>query len=106
MPDGVGARRPKPPGLGIIDDDAQTRIEHFEHIRAVLLVERQQYLTVGLALELIALGYKLLAQLLKAVYLAVADGVAAVQLERLHSLRMQTHDGKPVEAEQAAPVST
>lgn len=43
---------------------------------------------------------KLLFYLLVAVYLAVADYIAAVQFKRLHSVGGQPHYSKAVEAEQ------
>ena len=71
--------------LRVVQDQGKLRVQHPEHIRAVLPVQGQQHLTVGLALERIALLLQLPLQLLKAIDLAVADHIASVQLEGLHA---------------------
>lgn len=86
--------------LAVIDDERKLGVEHFEHIRAVFAVEREKYLTVGAAFKCIFLR-ELLFYLLVAVNLAVADDIAAVQLERLHPVGRQSHYRKAVEAEKA-----
>ena len=88
--------------LTVVEDERKFRVEQTEHVDAVLPPKRKQQFTVRTALEGIALGGQLVLELLEAVQLAVADDVAAVQLERLHPLRRQAHDGQPVEAEQTA----
>ena len=86
--------------LTVVEDERKFRVEQTEHVYAVLPPKRKQQFTVRTALEGIALGGQLILELLEAVQLAVADDIATVQLERLHPLRRQAHDGQPVEAEQ------
>ena len=85
--------------FAVVDNQRKLGIEHLEHIHAVFAVEREKYLAVGAAFECIFLR-KLLFYLLVAVYLAVADDIAAVQFKRLHSVGGQSHYSKAVEAEQ------
>ena len=84
----------------IKQDQRKFRVEHFEHIHAVLKIQRQQNLAVRAADKFILL-FQLLLELLEAVNFAVADDVAAVALKRLHAAGRQAHDGKPVKTEQA-----
>ena len=87
--------------LAVKEDQSVLRVQHFEHLHAVLLVQRQQDLTVGAAAEGIALFQQFGLALLVAVNFAVADHIAAVHFKRLHPLRRQAHDGQPVEPQQA-----
>ncbi len=52
------------------------------------------------SLTKVYLPSQLLFQGVKAINLAVADHIAAVQLKGLHPFRVQTHDGQTVEAYQ------
>lgn len=85
--------------LRVVDYKRKFRVELSEHIRAVLAIHRKQYFAVRAADKGIFFA-QLLAHALKAVYLAVADAVAAVKLERLHSRRIKTHYRETVKAEQ------
>ena len=85
--------------LRVVDYKRKFRVELSEHIRAVLAIHRKQYFAVRAADKGIFFA-QLLAHALKAVYLAVADAVAAVKLERLHSRRIKTHYCETVKAEQ------
>ena len=96
--DGV-ARRDKAAAPGIIDDHGKLRIQSAEHVQPLALVEREQDLTVGLALERLALSDEPLADGPEAVDLAVAHERASIPRERLHPLRVQAHNGQAVEAE-------
>ena len=88
-------------GVSIVEDQGKLRIQTAEHICAVLLIHGQQNLTVGLADEgVFARLHQLLFQAGEAINFAVADHIAAVQLEGLHPFRMQTHDGQTVETQQ------
>ena len=87
--------------LAVKQDQGILRVQHFEHLHAVLLVQRQQDLTVGAAAEGIALFQQLGLAGLIAVDLTVADHIAAIHLEGLHPLRRQAHDGQTVKAQQA-----
>ena len=42
-------------------------------------------------------------QFFKAIYLSVADGIAALQLKGLHPLGGQAHDGQAVKTQQTLP---
>lgn len=94
------ARRDKLVRVAVVEDERELCVEHFEHIRAVFLPERKQYLAVGAAFKVV-FGGKFRFYLLKAVDLAVADHAAAVQLEGLHAARLEAHDGEAVEGEDA-----
>ena len=86
--------------FSVVDDTGIFRIQHGKHIRAVLFIQWQQHLAVTVTFE----GIRPLqppAQLLKAVDLSVANYETTVQLERLHSLRCQTHDCQSVESQNA-----
>ena len=85
--------------FAVVDNQRKLGVEHLEHIHAVFAVEREKYLAVGAAFKCVFLC-KLLFYLLVAVYLAVADDIAAVQFKRLHSVGGQPHYRKAVEAEQ------
>ena len=89
------------PGLSVIEHTGKLGIQHGKHIRPVLSVQREQDFTVAVAPERIALLLKLRLQCRKAIDLAVADDIAAVQFERLHAGWRESHDGKPVKSEQA-----
>ena len=88
--------------LRIVQDQGKFSIQHPEHFYAVLFVEGQQDLTVRIALELVAFLFEFAFQLLKAVDLSVAYHEASVQFKRLHSFRMQAHNGQPMKAQQAS----
>ena len=96
--DGV-ARRDKTAALGVIDDHGKLCVETAEHVQPLAFVEREQDLTVGFALERLALGDQPLTDGTKTVDLTVAHERAAITCERLHAFRMQPHDGQPVKAE-------
>ena len=85
--------------LRVVDYKRKFRVELSERIRAVLAIHRKQYFAVRAADKGIFFA-QLLAHALKAVYLAVADAVAAVKLERLHSRRIKSHYRETVKAEQ------
>ena len=87
--------------LAVEDNAGKLRIESGKHIRSVLSVKWQYYLAVGIAPEIIAFVYKHSLCFFKSVKLSVADGIAAVQLEGLHTLGVKSHYGKSVEAQQA-----
>ena len=86
--------------FAVVDNQRKLGVEHLEHIHAVFTVEREKYLAVGAAFKCVFFR-KLLFYLLVAVYLAVADDIAAVQFKRLHSVGSQPHYRKAVEAEQS-----
>ena len=88
-------------GSCVKEDEGKLRIQHGEHIRAVFFVQGQQHLAVGAAGKGIALGGELRLELLKAIDLAVAHQVFAVQLKGLHTLAAQAHDGQAVKAHEA-----
>ena len=74
----------------VVDYHRKFRIELFEHLKPVLMIQRQYDLAVGLALE--AVFYtKLLAELSEAVQLAVADYSIVAEVKRLHTAFIQTH---------------
>ena len=87
--------------LRVIEDQRELRVQHAEHVHAVLAVQRQQDLAVRVARKGI-LFLQPLADRAEAVQLAVADHEAAVQLERLHARLGQAHDGQAMKAQIAA----
>ena len=89
--------------LPVIEDTGELRVQHGEHICAMLPVQGQEDLTVRAAAEGVPLFLQRLLPPLKAVDLAVAHGPAPLQPEGLHPLRGQAHDGQAVEAQQALP---
>ena len=99
--DGV-ARGDETVGLGVINDHGKLGIELGEHLHAVLAVEGENELAVGLGREGVALGLQLLFERTEAVQLAVANRHVAAEVEGLHPLLVQAHDGKTVEAEHTA----
>ena len=91
----------KLPGLSIVKDAGELRVQHGEQGRAILPVEGQQDFAVAAALEGVALFFQGGPHGLKAVQLPVAHRIAAVQLKGLHPRRGQPHDGQPVEGQYA-----
>ena len=87
----------------VVQDQRKFCVQHPEHLHTVLLIQREQDLAVGAALEGIALCPKRLPEPIKPVDLAVADYIAAAQPEGLHPLRLQAHDGQTVKAQQTLP---
>ena len=85
--------------LGIIQDQRKLGVQHFKHIHAVLLIQRQQDLAVGFALEGIALGLQLGLLPAEAVKLAVAHHGVAVQGKGLHPAFRKPHNGQPMKAQ-------
>ena len=81
--------------LPVIEDAGKFRVQHGEHPGAVFLIERQENLAVGIADEGVVFG-KLPAEFFKPVDLTVADDPVPVQRERLHSFRVEAHNGKTV----------
>ena len=90
-------------GGGVVEDEGELRVQLVKHVLSVLTPQGQQQLAVGAAGEGIALRLQLPFHLTKAVELAVADHGAAVRGGKgLHPLRVQAHDGQPVEEETSA----
>ena len=89
-------------GLVVIDQKGVFRVEHREHIRAVLRVKGEQDLGIAVAREDIALFDERLFQGAEAIDFTVTDHLFASEGERLHPFRMKPHDGKAVEADDAA----
>ena len=88
--------------LRVVDHERILRVEFPEQVESVFFIQRQQNFAVGFALERDAFLQKRVADGTEAIDLAVAhQGVFAVR-ERLHALRVQSHDGKAVEAERRA----
>ena len=88
--------------FSVIYNHCKFRVKHIEHIRSVFAVKRQDNLAVRVAFKAVALAYKLLFHFSEAVQLTVAYAYTAVKLERLHSLRVQAHNCKPVECHNSA----
>ena len=85
-------------GFVIVQHQSKFGVQHGEHIQAEFPVHRQQNLTVGIAVEGVLAGQGRFHPA-EAVQLAVAHHIVAVQLERLHTLVGETHDGQPVKAQ-------
>ena len=88
-------------GAGVVDYAGELRVEHGEHVGAVLAVHGQQDLAVGAGAEAVAHAHQLGLYGSEAVQLAVADAHVAVEPEGLHAVGVQPHDGQPVEAQPA-----
>ena len=89
--------------LCIVQNQCILRIQESEHIDSVLLIERQQDLTVGVAHESITFLDQPLLNLAESIELTVADHRVPIQSKRLHPCRGQTHDSKPVKAQKSVP---
>ena len=99
--DGI-TRGDKGIGSRIIDDHGELRVKPGKHLGAVFLPQGKDNFAVGIGREDVALGFERLFDRAEAVQLAVAHGHVAAAMERLHSLRVQAHDGQPVEAQHTA----
>ena len=71
-----------------------------EHIQTILIVQRQQNLTVAVRLELVAPAFQDFFFKAETVQLAVAHHAVGTAVERLHAFRRQAHDGKAAKAHQ------
>ena len=87
--------------LAVIQDQGKFRVQVPEHLHALLLIQGQQDLAVGLALEGIALSDQLFFYGPEAVNFAVAYHRSVPPEEGLHACLRQAHDGQPVEAQKA-----
>ena len=87
-------------GPGIIQNAGKLRIQHGKHIRSILLIQRQKHLAVRLTDKGI-LPFQLPAELLKPIDFPVAHHHISVQDKRLHSFRVQAHDGQTVKTKKA-----
>jgi hypothetical protein len=101
-PDADGVAGGNEPVLaGIVQDQCKLGIHVAEHVQTVLVVQRQQDLTVAVGLELVAPALEDLLLKPEAVQFAVAHHAVGTAVERLHALRRQTHDGQTAKAHQA-----
>ena len=82
----------------VVDDEGELGIEHAEHGDTDLFIERQQDLTVRVALKGVAADLQIITERAEAVDFAVADDCASFPGERLHAGSGKTHDGETVEA--------
>ena len=87
--------------LAVIDDHRELRIEMAEHINTVLLIHRKDDLAVRCALQLIALRDELRAERTEVIELSVADNRLLSDMEWLHTLLIQAHDGQSLKSEPA-----
>ena len=85
----------------VVQDHGELGVEVPEHVKAVLVVERQDDLAVGVGLERVALGLQLGLDGAEAVQLAVAGHAVRTAEEGLHALGRQAHDGQTAKAQQA-----
>ena len=84
----------------VVQDHGELGVEVPEHVKAVLVVERQDDLAVGVGLERVALGFQLGLDGAEAVQLAVAGHAVRTAEEGLHALGRQAHDGQTAKAQQ------
>ena len=77
----------------VVEDHGELGVQMLEHVQAVLIVEGQDDLAVGVRLEGIPFRFQLLLHGAEAVQLAVADHAVGPPEEGLHALRRQAHDG-------------
>ena len=75
----------------VIENAGKFRIQHRKHIYAVLFIERQQHLTIGVA-DKGMLTFQFLSELLKTIDFTVAYQCVSVKLKGLHSLWVQSHN--------------
>ena len=85
----------------VVEDHCKLGVQMPEHSKAVLIVERQDNLAVGVRRKGVALGLQLGLDRAEAVQLAVAGHAVRAAGEGLHSLRRQAHDGQTAEAQQS-----
>ena len=85
----------------VIENHGKFRIQHAEHMDAVLLPQGKKQLAVAAAGEGISILFQELLQFPEVVDLTIADDRIAVSGKRLHSGVAQIHDGQAVEAEKA-----
>ena len=90
--DGV-AGGDEPVLAGIVHDKRELGVHVAEHIQTVLIVQRQQDLTVAVGLELVTAALEDLFLKAEAVQLAVAHHAIGTAVEGLHAFRRQAHDG-------------
>ena len=74
--------------VSVVQDQRKFRVQHPEHLHTVLLIQREQDLAIGAALEGVALLLQCLPDPFESVDLTVADHIAVTQLEGLHPLRL------------------
>ena len=84
--------------FSVIKDAGKFRVQHTEHLHTVALIHGQQHLAVAVTDEGIVIG-QFRFDFLKAVDFTVAHNKASVSFKRLHSLRVQTHNGQAVESQ-------
>ena len=89
----------EPLSAGVIQHHGKLRIQVAEHVQAVLFVQRQDDLAVGIRPEGVALGFQFGPHRAEPVQLAVAHHQAAVPLKGLHALGGDAHDGQTPEAQ-------
>ena len=84
----------------VVQNHRELGVKVLEHIEAVLVVQRQDDLAVGVGVKVVALGLQLGLDGAEAIQLAVAGDTICAAEEGLHALRRQTHDGKAAKAQQ------
>ena len=89
------------PRCPVIENHGKLCIQHPKHIRAVLPVQGQQQLAIGLTLEGIPLLFQLLFQQTEAIQFPIAHHRIPEGRKRLHSVFIQPHDGEAVETQKA-----
>ncbi len=95
------AGRDKGTGLRVIDHHRKLGVQHGEHPHSVLVVKRQDDLTVRAAAEHAAVLDQFPAKFPETVKFAVAHHHISVQMKRLHALLREAHDGQTLKAEPA-----
>ena len=86
-------------GFSVIEDQGKLRVQHPEHLRAVLPVKGEQDLAVGLAQKGIPLLFQPGPNFPEAVNFPVADQMIPAQGKGLHALRLEPHDRQAVKAQ-------
>ena len=84
--------------FAIVEDQRKFSVQHAEHLHAVFVVEGQQDLAVGFALQSVFVHHAR-ANRAKAVDFAVAHHGVFAHDEGLHARLVEAHDGQAVEAE-------
>src|SRR5699024_6558816 len=89
-------------GSAVIQYQGKLRIQHLKHLFPIEKIHGKQNFTVGIGVEGIPSLCQVLSYGFEAIDLTIADQAAALQLKRLHALRMQSHNCQTMKPQQPA----
>ncbi len=87
--------------LRVIDDHGIFAVQMIEHASSVFLIKRKNDLTVAVRTEGVSFRFQFFPDWSESVQLAIAYDIRTIFLKWLHSGFIQSHDGKPLESENA-----